>query len=252
MGIFDRKKNGDYLIRIVAGIEKLENDNIHFKENFANLKNCFEEHKKAEFTRREVDYKWQNSVNKKLDKAIECPEKPTINSIKDDVDIIKKRNQFKKWLYIGLSGFLGIAISILTILWLTTKVIGEPIQIELEQQKPLIEFDNIEGLFRYLAIDPHKCTNEITTDNYIHNLNLRDIITIITSKKLDHMFIGIRKKAYYISIRESESDITFALYEITEASPFREMFEEMLKEFQEEFRRQCPYVEPEEPGGVVM
>ena len=110
MGLFSKKKNGDYLVQIVDSLATLKSDSSHMKDSF-------KDHKDAECERRKLDRQWQRGVDTKLQKSIECPKAEQINDIQDDVDVLKSDKKGIKMTWKILVGVASVTAVILGILW---------------------------------------------------------------------------------------------------------------------------------------
>lgn len=124
MNISGKKKNGDYLVKILTGVEGLQKDSGYQKENLARIESDFKEHKVAEYKRRDLDRDWQKAIDLTLAKAIECPKSTQIDEIQDDVKELKTDKTLNKGKFLGMNRIWIIVIAVfmvtmfvLNVLW---------------------------------------------------------------------------------------------------------------------------------------
>lgn len=110
MGIFSKKRNGDYFVEMVQTLAEIKADNKH-------LTASFNEHNEAEYERRKIDREWQKSIDVKLSKPIECPQKDDINKLMSDKKISEGRILGMKSVYIVFAAVMFVIGGILGILW---------------------------------------------------------------------------------------------------------------------------------------
>ncbi len=107
MGLFGRKKNGDYFVEMIKTLTETSLNVNHLKEGF-------DDHVKAGRTQRIEDKEWQQTINIKINK---CPQGEQIDDIQDEIIILKSDKKGIKMIYKFVIGGLGLIVAILVILW---------------------------------------------------------------------------------------------------------------------------------------
>ncbi len=107
MGLFGRKKNGDYFVEMIKTLTKTSLNVDHLKEGF-------DDHVKAGRTQRAEDKEWQKGINLKITK---CPQSEQIDNIQDDITTLKSDKKGIKMIWKFSLGGLGLIAIILAILW---------------------------------------------------------------------------------------------------------------------------------------
>ena len=125
MGLFGRKKNGDYFTQIITGITSLQKDAEFHKEKLTDIKTDFIEHKTAEYERRKIDREWQKCVDGKLQelKIVKCI-KEKLGNMQGDVDTLKTDKITRDGKILGIKSVYAVILGpvvfiggVLGILW---------------------------------------------------------------------------------------------------------------------------------------
>ncbi len=107
MGLFGRKKNGDYFVEMIRTLTETSSDVKHLKEGF-------DDHLKAGRTQRAEDKEWQKDMNLKVTK---CPQGEQIDNIQKDIATLKSDKKGIKMIWKFTIGGLGLIVITLGILW---------------------------------------------------------------------------------------------------------------------------------------
>ncbi len=107
MGLFGRKKNGDYFVEMIKTLTETSLNVNHLKEGF-------DDHVQAGRTQRVEDKEWQKGINLKVTK---CPQGEQINDIQHDIATLKSDKKGIKMIWKFSLGGLGLITIILGILW---------------------------------------------------------------------------------------------------------------------------------------